>query len=361
MNEVMRQANLVEPRRIVLQEAPIPVPGRGEVRIAVAVCGICGSDVHAFLGEHPFISTPIVIGHEFSGTVDAAGPDVIDVSIGSPVTVEPSLTCGECELCRSGRYNICEKLKVLGCQSTGAMAEYVVVPSANVVPLAEGMTFEQGAIVEPTAVAVHALRRADLSRVNRLLVIGAGPIGLQTVQVASAWGNPTIIVTDIVDSRLLLASQLGATYTLNTSRISLSDFCRDTFGGLSVMDLVMECVGSQTTLAQAIESVKKGGQVVIVGVPAMDPYIKLSWVQDRELELLGTLMYTRADFEEAMRLIASGRIQTEMLISKRFPLAEIPHAMKDLLENRDTTIKTLITIDSRLSKTKGGRSDTGQV
>lgn len=359
MNELMRQANLVEPRRVVIQEVPTPVPGSGEVRIAVAACGICGSDVHAFLGEHPFITAPIVIGHEFSGVVDAVGPDVVGLSLGLRVTVEPGLTCGECEPCRSGRYNICENLAVLGCQSTGAMAEHVVVPAKNVVPLLEGMSFEQGAMVEPAAVAVHALRRASLSRVDRLLIIGAGPIGLLTLQVAAAWWNPTVVVTDIVDARLHLAAQLGATYTVNTSRESLSDFCRDIFGKSSAMDLVMECVGSQVTLAQAIESVKKGGRVVIVGVPATDPCIKMSWVQDRELELLGTLMYTRPDFEEAMRLIANGTVRTETLISKRFPLAETSRALEDLLRNRETTVKTLITVESQLSGSEGGRSDTG--
>ncbi len=344
MNRRMLQANLVEPQRLLVQEVPIPEPCPGEVRIAVATCGICGSDIHAYYGEHPFISTPIVPGHEFSGLVDALGAGVSGLEPGTRVIVEPGLVCGECEMCRGGRYNICENLKVLGCQATGAMAEYVTAPARNVIPMPEDLTFEQGALVEPAAVAVHALRRADLSRVERILIIGCGPIGLFTLQVAAAWGIPTVVVTDVVDSRLSLARDLGATHAVNVGKSSLESFLAERFARAGAMDLVMECVGSEETLNQAIGAVKKGGQIVIVGVPAVDPQIRLSWIQDRELELKGTLMYMRSDFEDAMALIAGGKIRAEPLVSKRWPLSRIADAMCDLLANRDATIKTLITI-----------------
>ncbi len=344
MTGKMKRANLIEPRRLVVEEVAVPEPGPGEVRVAVYTCGICGSDIHAFLGEHPFISTPIVQGHEFSGVIDALGQGATGLEIGVKVIVEPSLVCGECEMCRGGRYNICEQLKVLGCQSTGAMAEYITVPSGIVIPLPEGMTFEQGAMVEPAAVAVHAMHRPDLSRVRRVLVVGAGPIGLLTVQVAATWGIPTIVATDVVDYRLSLARDLGAHYAVNVKNTPLAEFFARTFGKPNPMDLVMECVGSQAALTQAIEAVQSGGQIIIVGVPPEDPQIRLSWVQDRELELLGTLMYMRPDFEEAINLIAGGKIQAGPLVSKRFPLDQVAEAMADLLTNRDSTIKTLITV-----------------
>jgi len=340
----MRQANMIEFGKMVVEDADVPVPGPSEVRIAVKACGICGSDVHAFRGEHPFIDAPIVPGHEFTGTIDALGEGVEAFEVGQKVTVEPSLVCGECEMCLSGLYNICENLKVLGCQTTGAMAEMITVPAEKVIPLPHSLSYEEGTLIEPTAVAVHALRRADLDRVERLLVIGAGPIGLQTLQVAHAWEIPTIVVSDVVDQKLAIAKELGATHTVNVVDESLSDFMTGEFGKSNPMDLVMECVGLEQTLLQAIETVKKGGQIVIVGVPPADPHIRLSWVQDRELDLRGTLMYRRPDFEEARDLIASGRIQTEPLITARYPIESIAEAMDELMSHPENNLKTLITI-----------------
>jgi len=342
----VKRANLVEFGNLVIEEADVPIPDLGQVRVAVRVCGICGSDVHAFQGHHPFISTPIVLGHEFSGHIDALGEGVEGLAVGQKVTVEPSLVCGECEMCRSGRYNICEDLKVLGCQATGAMADMITVPAEKVIPLPEEMSHEHGALVEPTAVAVHALRRADLSRVENLLIIGAGTIGLQTSQVAQAWGIPTIVVTDIVDGKLAKATELGATYVVNVSKVRLADFLVKEFGKPNPADLAMECVGTEVTLLQAIESVKKGGQIVIVGVPPADPKIRLSWVQDRELSLLGTLMYQRPDFEEACDLIAAGKVQTDPLITARYPLERVSEAINALLDYPERNIKTLIEVQA---------------
>lgn len=342
----MKQANMVEFGKIVVEEAEMPSPGPGQVRVAVKVCGICGSDLHAFQGHHPFISAPIVPGHEFTGQIHALGQGVQGLAIGQRVTAEPSLVCGECEMCLSGRYHICEKLRVLGCQAPGAMAEMIIVPAEKVIPMPAEISYEAGALIEPTAVAVHALRRAELERVERILIIGAGPIGLQTLQVAHAWGLPTIIVTDMVDRRLKLAMELGATFAIDIARESLGDFLTRQFGKPNAVDLVMECVGKEAALLQAIEAVKKGGQIVIVGVPPGDPKIRLSWVQDRELELRGTLMYRRTDFEEARDLIASGKVQTEPLITARYPLERLNQAMLELLSHPERNLKTLITVQA---------------
>jgi L-iditol 2-dehydrogenase len=328
---MMKQTNMVEFGKYVVEDADIPVPEPGQVRIAVKVCGICGSDVHAFLGEHPFINPPIVVGHEFSGVIDALGEGVNDFAVGDRVTVEPSLVCGECEMCLGGKYNICESLRVLGCQATGGMADYITVPVEKVISIPDEMDFEDGAMVEPAAVGVHAVRRADLSRVQRALVIGAGPIGLLTFQAAKALGIPTVIVTDVVDFKLEKARQLGATHAINVKRESLSDFLTAQYGKPNSIDLVLECVGSEATLYQAIEAVKKGGQIVIVGVPT-------------ELELLGTIMYRRPDFEEARDFMVAGKIQTKPLVTARFPMQQVDEAINDLVTKPAENIKTLISI-----------------
>lgn len=340
----MKRANLVQPRRMVIETAPVPEPARGEVRIAVQACGVCGSDIHAYQGKHPLISCPIVPGHEFSGVVDALGADVENLQTGMLVVVEPSLTCGKCEPCLTGRYNICDNLRVLGCQATGAQAEYITVPAAKVIPMGEGMSFEQGAFIEPTAVAVHALRRADIRQADRVLIAGAGTIGLQVLQVARALGASTTIVTDVVEKKLELARQLGATFAINPTKQPLADFMRAQFGQSSAVDLALECVGVKETMKHCIESCKKGAQVVVVGVFEQDPPVQLSWVQDRELTLIGTLMYMRRDFEKARDLIAGGQVRTEPLVSRRAPLDDLPKVMEAILAEPSANIKSMIHI-----------------
>jgi L-iditol 2-dehydrogenase len=340
----MKHANLVQPQHMLIEEVPVPQPGQGEARIAVEVCGVCGSDIHAYVGKHPFISCPIVPGHEFSGVVEALGEAPDGLRLGMRVIVEPGLTCGECEPCRSGRYNICERLRVIGCQATGAQAEFITVPAAKVIPIPDAMTFEQGALVEPTAVAVHALRRARIGEARRLLIGGAGTIGLQVLQVARALGVPEIIITDVIETRLDLSRRLGAAYAVNPREHSLADFFREKYGTERAVDLAMECVGAAATMKQCITSVKKGGQVVVVGVFGEEVPVPMGLVQDREIELLGTLMYVRADFEEARDLIAGGKVKTEPLITRRAALEELPEVMDAIIANPSANIKNLIFI-----------------
>ena len=340
----MKHANLVQPRHFQIEQVPIPEPAPDEVRIAVKECGVCGSDIHAYVGKHPYISCPIVPGHEFSGLVDALGAGVEGFQVGMPVVVEPSLTCGKCEPCLTGRYNICDHLRVLGCQATGAQAEYITVPAAKVIPMRPGMSFEQGALIEPAAVAVHALRRVAIHKADRVLIAGAGTIGLLVLQVARALGISTTIVTDVVEKKLALAQQLGATHVVNSRTQSLTDMLRAEFGQASAVDVALECVGAEQTMKQCIEATKKGGQIVVVGVFEHDPPVRLSWVQDRELELLGTLMYMRSDFEKARDLIAGGQIQGEPLVTRRAPLEDLPQVMEDILADPAANIKSMIHI-----------------
>jgi L-iditol 2-dehydrogenase len=340
----MKHANLVQPQHMILEDVPIPEPHAGEARIAVEVCGVCGSDIHAYVGKHPFISCPIVPGHEFSGVIDALGGQPDGLKLGMRVVVEPGLTCGKCEPCRTGRYNICDELRVLGCQATGAQAEYITVPVAKVIPIPDQMTFEQGALVEPTAVAVHALGRAHTRQAKRLLIAGAGPIGLQVLQVAHAWGIPEIVITDVIQPRLGLARELGATHTLNPRTQSLADFCKEKYGRVNPFDVAMECVGVESTVKQCVTSVKKGGQVVAVGVFSQDCPVPLGIVQDREIEILGTLMYMRPDFEAARDLIANGKIKAEPLITRRARLDELPKVMDSIIADPSSNIKSLILI-----------------
>jgi len=340
----MFRANLVAPEKVVVEQVPAPEPGPGQVRIAVHVCGVCGSDVHAYHGRHPFISCPVVPGHEFSGVIDALGVDVKGWQVGQRVTVEPSLVCGECENCRTGRYNICDHLRVIGCQSDGAMAEYIIVPADKVVPLPEDLSFEEGALVEPTAVGVHAVRRLNLEQVQRLLVIGAGTIGLQVMQAALALGVPEVVVTDLYATRLQRAKALGATYALNAREVDLPAWMEQRYGRPNPMDAAIECVGAGEVVDTAIGAVKKGRRIVIAGVWGSRPQVNMAFVQDRELELVGTLMYTRQDFLAARDLITQGRIQVAPLVTVRYPLAQVARAFAQAAGDPENTLKVLVLI-----------------
>jgi len=339
----MKRANMVQPGVLRLEEAPVPAPGPGQALVEVRVAGICGSDVHAFRGRHPFILCPVVPGHEFSGVVKEAGPGVERKLIGEAVTGLPSLVCGECHSCKHGRYNICEHLKVIGCQSDGAMAEFVAVPAEFLVPLPEGLGFDEGAMIEPVAVGVHAVRRVGSIGGARVMVLGSGTIGLVVTQVLKTYGACEVIVTDVNPRRLALARELGADYTVNPAEVDITQWAREKFGRDGI-DLSFECVGIGPTVRQAIEVARKGTKVIIVGVFEEDVMVPMGLVQDREIELIGTLMYTRDDFVEAARLVAQRHVRVGPLVTHRFRLDEAQEAFETAAASTRGAIKVLVTV-----------------
>jgi len=337
----MIQANLVEPTKIVVEEADIPEPGPGEIQVKVAVCGICGSDVHAFRGKHPFVSPPIVPGHEFSGSVSKLGEGVKGFSEGERIVVEPSLTCGTCWNCRNGLYNICTNLKVLGCQAPGAFAQYISVPADKVYKLPEDMDFDDGALVEPSAVGVHAVRKSQISLGDRVVVLGAGIIGLSIVQAAKIAGAGEIIVAGHHEGRLKVARELGADVTFVAG--DTVQFVRDRYGPDGI-DIVYEAVGVGTTINQAIDIVRKGAKVIVVGVFGEHPETKVGLIQDKEIDMRGALMYVDGDYQRTIDMISSGKIRTKPLISARFPLERVSEAFDLIRTKRDETLKVLLDI-----------------
>ncbi|MGE5554387.1 MAG: zinc-dependent alcohol dehydrogenase [Betaproteobacteria bacterium] len=344
MSTEMTRANLISPEQIVLERATIPSPGPGQALLKVAVAGICGSDIHAYFGKHPFISCPVVPGHEFAGTVVAVGPGVRPDLVGQRVTALPSLVCGECFNCRTGRFNICRSLRVIGCQADGAMAEYVAVPADKVLPLPEEMSFAEAALVEPLAVGVHAVRRAGSVAGQRVVVTGAGTIGLLVMQVAKAYGAAEVTVSDLVDFRLRLAEELGADQTVDVRQRSLVNWAQQRYGSDGV-DVSFECVGVESTVNDAILIARKGSKVVIVGVFEEDVKVKMGLVQDKEIELIGTLMYTREDYAEALRLLRRGAVRALPLVTHRFPLSQVAEAFRTIKEEKDKAVKVLLEIE----------------
>ncbi|HEX4836820.1 MAG TPA: alcohol dehydrogenase catalytic domain-containing protein [bacterium] len=317
-SSMVRAALIPAPHRVAVVEVePHPLTGT-DARVAIRACGICGSDLHTFEGRHPFVSYPVYPGHELSGIVVDAGQDVPRTWLGQRVSIEPSLVCGECENCRSGHYNICDRLRVMGFQAPGGMREEFVVPADRLVPLPAAVTDEQGACVEPVAVAVHAARLCR-SLVDRdVLVLGAGTIGLLVAQIARDRGARRVVLTDQIGARRALAARLDLDGVPPPADGPDALLSKGVAGRRP--DVAFECVGVEATLRQAIEVVRKGGDVIVVGVFGQDAVIPAGLIQDRELQIRGSLMYTRPDFEEAVRLIAEGRVQVDPLISHRMPL-----------------------------------------
>lgn len=340
----MLRANLIDRQNIVFEDVPEPTPGPGEVRLAVETCGVCGSDIHAYYGEHPYIGFPIQPGHEFTGIIDMIGPDVTGWELGQRVTAEPSLVCGECENCRQGKYHICYNLQVIGCQSDGAMALYLNVPARKLIALPEGMTFEEGSFIEPLAVGVHAVRKVPTDANTRMVILGAGTIGMMTLLAARGLGVTEITMTDLVEDKLAMAQELGAKYVVNPSKASLADFARATYGSEMAYDVAVECVGTQGTVRDALPALKKGGKMVLAGVFPHEVPVNLGMVQDRELELIGTLMYQMNEFEIARDLIAAGKAPVSQLVSARYPLDKLDVAMRQIDEHPEKNFKTMIHI-----------------
>ncbi len=339
----MRMAKLIQPGRVIIDPVQPPVAGPGQALVKVVTVGICGSDVHAFHGKHPFIRCPVVPGHEFAGVVLDTGAGVSDKWTGKRVTSLPSLVCGRCHNCMNGRYNICSSLRVIGCQADGAMAECVVVPGDLLVELSDAVSFEQGAMIEPVAVAVRAVRRAGAVGGACAFVVGAGTIGLLVMQVLRVYGARRVVVSDVNDSRLELAAELGADHVVNPNRTDIPRWIQSEFGSDGV-DVSFECVGVQPTVEQCILSVRKGSRVVIAGVFEDDVMVPMGLVQDREIELIGTLMYTLDDFREATRLVEGDLVQVLPLVSHRFALSEVQEAFETASNPASGTVKVLIAV-----------------
>jgi L-iditol 2-dehydrogenase len=336
----MRQAVLTAPRTIEYREVPQPVAGPGQALLRIERIGICGSDVHAYHGRHPFMIYPKVQGHEFSGMIEGLGEGVGGFLIGAKVTARPQLTCGACAPCRRGDYHICDKLRVFGFQADGVGQDLFAVDASSLVVLPDSFTLEQGVLVEPAAVAVHATGRAGEMSGRNVVVTGAGPIGNLVAQMCRGRGA-NVLITDVSDARLDVARECGLPQTTNPKSESLADAVQATFGEGS-FDIVLECAGAEPAISDAVAHVNKGGTIVVVAVFQDKPQMDLAVIGDRELSLIGTLMYRHEDYLEAVRRIEAGEIITKPLESRHFPFEQWPAAYAYIDEEGASVMKVFI-------------------
>jgi L-iditol 2-dehydrogenase len=338
----MKQAVMTSPGQIMIHEIEMPQPGPGEVLLKIQRIGVCGSDVHVYHGKHPYTSYPVVQGHEFSASVAAVGEGVSDLKPGMKVTSMPQIVCGECAPCRRGDYHICDKLKVQGFQAPGCGQEYWVTSAASIIPLPETFSYEQGALVEPVSVAVHATSRAGFLAGRRVAVLGAGPIGNLVAQVARASGAK-VLITDLSEYRLDIARRCGLENVSNAKEETLAQASRQAFGP-DGFDVAFECVGAEPTITAAVSTIEKGGTIVVVGVFGEKPRVDMGLVQDRELNLHGTLMYQKRDYLRAVELIATGAIKTDPLMSVHFSIDQFLDAYHYIERQGDRSMKVFIDV-----------------
>ncbi len=337
----MLQAVMTNPGQIIIRDVRKPSVAPDEVLIEVKRIGVCGSDIHVYHGLHPYTSYPVVQGHEVSGIVAGVGSRVQGFAQGDRVIFMPQVTCGECYPCRHGLYHICDNLKVMGFQTSGAAQEFFPVRAEMVLKMPASISLDQAAMIEPVSVAVHALSRAGGVQGKKVVVLGAGTIGNLTGQVALSSGAGAVLITDISDYKLDKARQCGLVNTVNTAHQDLGQAILGTFGPEKA-DLILECVGAQPTITQAVSNARKGSTIVVVGVFGKKPEVDLGLVQDRELSLLGTLMYQKQDFERAIDLVAAGKLCLDQMVTHRFPFQRYLDAYEAIEASQGHYLKVMI-------------------
>jgi L-iditol 2-dehydrogenase len=346
----MKALVLSEYKKLEFRDLPEPIPGPGDVLVQVAACGICGSDVHGYDGSTGRRIPPIVMGHEAAGIVAAIGSAVRRFAPGDRVTFDSTVYCGECDFCRNGQPNLCDNRQVVGVSCgeysrPGAFAEYVTVPERILYSLPPALSFAEAAMLEAVSVALHGVRVSEIKGGETVLVIGAGMIGLLLLQAARAAGCSRVFVADIDPTRLKLAADLGAGQTLQLSGPELFHEVQRLTEERGV-DLILEAVGRNETVTSAIDCVRKGGTVTLVGNITPQVTIPLQKVVSRQIRLQGSCA-SSGEYPEAMQLIAEGKIKVGPLITAVAPLidgpewfkrlyAHEPHLMKIVLDPRET-------------------------
>lgn len=340
---VMKAANFYGAKDIRIEETAVPSLESGMVKIKVAFAGICGSDMHEYLaGAYPF-RTHSVWGHEFSGTVVDVGEGVSKANVGDRVAVEPLTPCGKCTNCKRGYFNICKLGGSYGYTKSGGFAEYAVVNQENVYLLPDQMSLELGALVEPTSVAVHAVRTSQLRLGDTAAIFGAGPIGLLVLQAVKAAGASEIFVVEVSDERRKKALELGATYVLNPMEQDVRSFIFDnTEGGV---DVAYDAAGVEATFSTGIVSIRPGGEFKIVSVWEKPVSFSPNLIVSPEVKVSGSFAYNNL-FPEVIRLLARGVINGNAVITSKIALDDLVTEGLERLTNDRSQCKILVEMSS---------------
>lgn len=327
-----------------------PSPGKGRVKIKVHYCGICGSDLHEYHAGPIFIpvdaphpltgrKAPLTLGHEFSGDIVEVGPEVTEWKIGDRVVADACQVCGECDRCKEGKYNLCEKFAFTGLMADGAFAEYVDVPAYTLYKMPDSMTYETGALMEPLAVGVHAVRRS-VHEGDTVAILGAGTIGLVTLMAARAAGARKIYTIEIAKARQEFAAKAGANEVLDPTKMDVVARVKELTGGGA--DVVFECIGNEKTGPLAVELARTAGRIMIVGIFSKPSEFHFNSLSFTEKEVVGSLAYN-GEFGAAIDLVSDGKIDVEPLVTGKINLENIvEQGFEELLNRAAQNIKILV-------------------
>jgi len=332
---------VVYPGRIAVETAEVPAPGPNEALVRTLAVGVCGSDLHAARGSHPFVPLPYRPGHEVVGVIEAAGPAAGAWTPGQRVIVEPDLPCWTCTMCTSGRENLCENLQFFGCgYAQGGMADYFTVAANRLHPVPDVLDDHTAALIEPLSTPVHAVRLAGDVAGRSVAVLGAGTIGLLTLAVLRAHGAGMVVSTDPNLAKRERAAALGAGATIDARSPDVAGQVRQVLGGSA--DIVFDCVSVQSSLDQAIAIADKGGTVMVVGVPAREVTVPLPIVQDHQIRIQGSATYLPPDYAESADLLRRGAVRAADFVTAVRPLAQVAEAFE--LASSGQHVKVLVSV-----------------
>ena len=313
-----------------------------DVKIKVVNCGICGSEVHAYHGLHPFRIPPIVSGHEVAGDVVEVGPGVTRFKVGDRVTVEPHYGCGHCWYCGHGLYNVCPDKKVLGAGGwSGGLGEYIVTPEQTVVKLPDTLSYEEGALIEPVANGMYAVRHSNITPETNIVVIGCGPIGIGDFLCARLWNPKSILMVDVSDFNLQNVREMGAELTCNSRRENLAGRVMELTDGVGA-DLVFLAFGDAPTVQQAFEITRRGGQIAQHALMEDGIAFPYRVHQQHELDFKAYNMYTFEDFELIARAIHEGKMDLSHFVTQRYPIEQFPEAIEMADKRPEPVLKVMM-------------------
>lgn len=325
-------------KHIDIQDIDKPTPEIGEALIKVSAAGICGTDMMIYYGKHPRAQSPLVMGHEFSGVIEALNGET-HWKLGQRVVIEPTISCGKCTACVAGDTHVCVTLKLIGIDTNGGFATHVSVPYHRLHAIPDTLSDTHAALTEPVAVAVHTVRRSNVKVGDTVVVLGAGPIGLLVAQIAQLAGATKIFISDISPYRLETARQLGF-QTVDSTIVDVVEVVKKATNGEGAA-VVFEVAGNQVTAKQMIDVCRTSGQIVIVSVYKNPPTVDFAAMHFRELSLTTTRCYYHTDFIAAIDLMASGKIALSSLISHELPLDQLNEGFL-LMKNPESALKIII-------------------
>ncbi|MDP1990928.1 MAG: alcohol dehydrogenase catalytic domain-containing protein [Syntrophales bacterium] len=322
-------------QEVCVEEKVVPELAAGEVLIKVAYAGVCGSDMIIYQGVHPRAKAPLIMGHEFSGTIENGHPTLPN---GTSVTVYPLLSCGHCEPCVNGYAHVCDTLKLIGIDCDGGMAEYVKVPVDKVQVIPRTLSLKLGAFIEPMAVGVHAVRRSGYKSGDRTVVFGAGPIGLCVASCLKYFGASKVIIAETNPHRLGVAQELGFT-TIDAAKENIREKIKEHTHGCNA-DFAFDCAAHPSVQTCLLDIIKVRGTAVVVGSYKKPAEVDLLKIEFKELTMTGIRVYERRDFEIAIQILESGFIDIDLLLTESSP-EEAPEQFRNILKGTTNTIKVL--------------------